>query len=210
MIITLICLFNGVFAYSDIILGKSIIFKAGEGGPIMFDVDITTSKIYFTNNYLMITNVNNRYNQLGFSCLTENANITITKIDPTEIHYTVNAPTFTYSVTKVYVGNKGKPSDVNGDLSWSYNSNLKIVTVNVLHQSPSDIILGWEADDEYLEDFTGSIYRSFRTVGSIITIMSISLLVGALTGRFEIGVVMEFVVTCVAVSILFSIIVTLL
>ena len=210
-IIILICLFNGVFAYSDIFLGKSIIFKAGEGGPIMFDVDITASKLYFANNYLMIINANNIFNQIGFSCPEENANITITKIDSIEIHYTVNAPTYTFSVTKIYVGNKGKPLDVSGDLSWSYNSNLKIVTVNVLHQSPSNIILEWaDNENEYVDDFTRSIYKSLGLLGSIFSIMSVSLLVGVLMGRFEIEGVIELVITCMVVSILFSIFVSIL
>ena len=211
MSIILICLFNGVSAYSDIFLGKSIIFKTAEGGPIMFDVDITISGLDFENNYLMIINANNIYNKIGFSCPTENANITITKICSMEIHYTVNAPTYTLSVTKIYVGNKGKPLDVSGDFSWSYNSNLKIVTVNVLHQSPSNIILEWaDNDNEYVDDFTKSIYKSLELLGSILTIMSLTLLVGALTGRFEVKGAIEFVITCMVLAIVFSIFVTIL
>ena len=85
---------------------------------------------------------------------------TITKIESDEIDYTVNAETDVTSVTKIYVGNKGRPYNVSGATSWSYNSNLKIVTVNALHQSPSDIGLEWTESDDGIPDWMFSSYRA--------------------------------------------------
>jgi len=212
MVVVSVCLFAGVFAYSEMLIGNGINFKTGSGGPIMFDVDITASRIYFENNYLIILNMNNRFNKIGFSCETATANMTVTKIASDEIDYTVNAPTDVTSTTKIYVGSKGRPSNVSGATSWSYNSNFKIITVNVLHQSPADIGLEWsyDASQERIDAFTGSIYQALGRIGSILTIMSISLLIGVLTGKFEFEGAIEFVVTCVIVTILFQVFVSVL
>lgn len=201
------------FAFASIsVKGGEIKYVASNKGDMFFSVDYTSSKIYFDNGFLMLNNLNGLFSSIGFSCDTATANMTITKIASMEIDYTVNAPTEVTSTTKIYVGSKGRPSNVTGATSWSYNSNLKIVTVNVLHQSPSDIGLEWsyDASQERIDAFTGSIYQALGRIGSILTIMSISMVIGVLTGKFEFEGAIEFVVTCVIVTILFSIFVSIL
>ena len=59
---------------------------------------------------------------------------------------TVSAPTGQKSTTKVYVGDKGEPTQVytiNGNLTWSYNASTRILTLNVLHTGSANILVDW-------------------------------------------------------------------
>ena len=57
---------------------------------------------------------------------------------------TIDAPSGTTSTTKVYCGNKGKPSSVSGAGSWSYDNSTKILTIIVAHSSHAQIVISWE------------------------------------------------------------------
>ena len=157
------------FVFASIsVSGDNIKYHGANKGDIFFDVVYGASSIYFDSGMLMLNNLNGLFSSIGFSCDTATANMTITKIESDEIDYTVNAETDVTSVTKIYVGSKGRPSNVSGATSWSYNSNLKIITVNVLHQSPADIGLEWTESDDGVPDW---IIRSYSANMDMLWIM---------------------------------------
>lgn len=132
-------------------------------GPITFDIDFTSTRVYFSDGYLILNNLEG-FNLIGFSCETETANTTITKISLSEIELTINAPTGTVSTTKIYSPNIAKPSDVLGSTSWSYNIFTKTITINVQHQSPADLKIIWGASDIMIDSIAqGAIIQGITT-----------------------------------------------
>lgn len=60
--------------------------------------------------------------------------------------FTIFASNGQTSTTKVYVGNKGEPTQVytiNGTLTWSFNASTKILTLNVSHNGPATVLVDW-------------------------------------------------------------------
>lgn len=58
----------------------------------------------------------------------------------------ISAPTGQTSVTRVYCGDKGEPTQVyaiNGTLTWSYNASTGILTLNVMHTGSANILVDW-------------------------------------------------------------------
>jgi len=189
------------FAFASISFdGGGIIYRGANKGDIFFSVDYGASKMYFDNGFLMINNLNGLFSSIGFSCDTATANMTITKIKADELDYTVNAPTDVTSITKIYAGSKGLPSDLSGSTSWSYNSNLKIVTVNVLHQSPSNIIIEWKTD--VVQDWIIKAYHpAVDMMGVVLLIMATIVIFSVLQG---LPVDMELIVQAVLATIILS------
>ena len=70
--------------------------------------------------------------------------ITALSFSSTKLSLTVQAATGEKSITRVYCGDKGEPISVSGASSWSYDSQTKIVTLNVLHTSSKEIIVHFE------------------------------------------------------------------
>lgn len=63
-----------------------------------------------------------------------------------KLNFTVSAPSGTTTTTKVYVGDKGEPTQVytiNGNLTSSYNASTTILTLNLLHDGPANILVDW-------------------------------------------------------------------
>ena len=152
-------------------------------GIIMFDVDYSTSRIYFADGYLMVNKMD-AFSSIGFSCETISANMTITKLSSDEITYTVNAETDVMSTTKIFLGSKGKPSEVSGG-AWSYSSSLKVVTVTVLHRSPADIALIWDGDsfnDVARSRLVGSLGGNMDLLWLIVSLMAAGLMLSAIRG----------------------------
>jgi len=87
------------------------------------------------------------------------ANLTITKLfENKRFTATINAPSETTSTTKVFCGDKGEPITVysiNGTLSWDYNASTKTLTLNVLHDSPTRIVVYWRFPGDI--DFDGDV-----------------------------------------------------
>jgi hypothetical protein len=193
------------FAFASIsVSGDNIIYHGVNKGNIFFDVVYGASVIYFDDGMLMLHNLNGYYGIIGFSCDTSTANMTITKIASDELDYTVNAPTDVTSTTKIYVGSKGRPSDVSGATSWAYNSNLKIVTVNILHYSPSNIVLEWS---NTIQDHgvTKSILGAFAVTGTVLLVMSISLVMAALNGSVDAQIVVDIIKVAIIVGLFIGI-----
>jgi len=189
------------FAFASIsVSGDNIIYHGVNKGNIFFDVVYGASVIYFDDGMLMLHNLNGYYGIIGFSCDTSTANMTITKIASDELDYTVNAPTDVTSTTKIYVGSKGRPSDVSGATSWAYNSNLKIVTVNILHYSPSNIVLEWS--DDVVQDFINRTYLpSVDMMGVVLIIIAAIMIFSVMNG---LPVDIDLIVQALLVTIILS------
>ena len=170
----------------------------------MFDIDFTATQIYYQDGYLMINNLG-AFSSIGFSCETDTANMTVTKVASDELTYTVNAATDVESTTKIYVGSKGRPTNVTGSTSWSYSSALKVVTVDVTHQSPADIAFTWEAnvvDKEPVSDWLeGAFYPVAEMMGICLVVMGAALIFGAMNNTFEIGIVVDLLKVAIIMSI---------
>ena len=149
----------------------------------MFDIDFTATRIYFSDGYLMVNGLG-AFGSIGFSCETATANMTVTKVVSDEITYMINAATDVTSTTKIYIGSKGKPTEVSGSTSWSYSSSLKVVTVSVLHQSPADITLNWEDDenDKAHSRLVDSFGGNMDLLWLIVSLMAAGLMLSALKG----------------------------
>lgn len=173
-------------------------------GTIMFDVDFTSTQVYFSDGYLMMNNWGT-FNSIGFSCETESANMTVTKVASDEIAYTVNAATDVTSTTKICVGSKGRPTEVSGSTSWSYSSALKVVTVSVLHQSPADIVFVWE-NAPVEEDKVGNwleyaFYPIVEMMGLTLVVMGAALVFGAMNNTFDMKVVIDILKVAMIMAI---------
>jgi len=73
------------------------------------------------------------------------------------------------STTKIYVGDKGSPDSVTGESSWSYDEGTRILTINVIHASPAEVVIDWEA----------AIRTSFGDAArTIISLFTIGYLIG--------------------------------
>lgn len=75
--------------------------------------------------------------------LPEKVSLTAWSYGSDKLTLSISAPSGTVSTTKVYVGDKGEPKNISGATTMSYNSETKIVTIDVLHSGPQEIILHW-------------------------------------------------------------------
>lgn len=172
--------------------GENIVYRGANKGDILFSVDYYVSMIYFDNGFLMLNNFNGLLSSVGFSCDTEVASMTITKVSTREIKYLVDAPTDTNSKTKIYVGSKGRPSDVRGCASWSYNGNLKIVTVNVLYRSPANIIVKWDPVHDWVKS---SYSANMDMLWLVVSLVAMGLILSAVRGvPIDLVLLTEFVI----------------
>ena len=158
-----------------------IYFEGASGGLITFDHNFVVSQMKVGSNVFSGLVLNREsYGVFGFD-VSAGANMTITKIGADEIDYTVNAPTSTISTTKIYVGAKGKPTNVTGGSSWSYNKNLKTVSIDVEHHSPAYIVIEWHQDivQEYINRTYPPIVEMF---GVVLIVMACVLIFSAMNG----------------------------
>ena len=185
----------GTLAYASISISKGIRYYTSDGGAIYFDIDITASRLYYTNDYLMFNKINGVYTSMGFRCETESANMTITKISMDEIRFTVDAPSDTTSITKIKSNYITRPKEIQGCSSWSYSIFTKTITINVIHNSPANIIISWGSSDIMIENILqGTIIQGIiayytSTIGVVpfygIMILGITLLAYIWTQSLE-------------------------
>jgi len=71
--------------------------------------------------------------------LPETINITAWSYSGNTLTYSILGSTGQTSTSKIYCGSKGEPMKVVEADSWSYNSEAKILTINVLHTSSKEI-----------------------------------------------------------------------
>lgn len=110
-------------------------FGFGTGSYINFNTQQTFDTIKRENNLWYFD---------GYGFQVQNANATITNwFTNNKLTFTVDAPSETTSVTKVYVGDKGEPAKVDGATSWNYDSSSRICIINVEHSSSKTVTLNW-------------------------------------------------------------------
>lgn len=179
-----------------------IYFQGTSGGLITFDQSFTASQLTFNPNLVFTGMVWNgkTHGALGFYAST-GANMTVTKIGADEIDYTVNAPTSTTSTTKIFVGDKGKPTNVAGCSSWSYNKNLKTVSIDVEHHSPAYIVVEWHRD--IVQEYITKTYLPIIGMISIVALaMIITVILGALGGTtVEVNMILEIITVIILMSL---------
>jgi len=102
---------------------------------IGFNTDRIFTSIYRMNNYWY-------FNGYGFQV--QNANMTInTFFDNEQLSFTLTGETGNTSTTNIYTHGTGRPTNVYGSTSWSYNSATDILTITVLHSSTQEITVLW-------------------------------------------------------------------
>lgn len=139
----------GIAANNYIIIGTGVKFKESNSqGPVMFDSTVQTSGIRFSNGYTCFSDLRftggRLISSVGFKC-GNNANMTISEIKLDELTYTVNATGGQTSISKVMLPTNKNPSSVKGATSWTFTKNF--LTVNVLHGSSQEIIVGFYSTD---------------------------------------------------------------
>ena len=135
------------FAFAAIdIKTENTIYRAASSGIVFLEKPYYATQITFLDGFLMFSNFNygsGNQGSMGFSCQTETANMTVNIVEDEYLKYTVDAPSMTTSVTKIYCGNKRRPERVGGSYSWGFNSVSKILTVSVFHNSPQTVEVEW-------------------------------------------------------------------
>lgn len=71
------------------------------------------------------------------------AEITINQKTVDFISFTVDAPTGFTSTIKIYCATTGKPKQVTGATEWSYDSSMRIATIQVWHTSAMPVTVSW-------------------------------------------------------------------
>jgi len=146
ILITLITPFPLVHA---VMFGGDIDYITPGGGTTNFASDFSASLMDFdvVNNFIRFLEFNFNgtvYTEVGFACDTANAIMNVTSVTPTQVIYTVTAPTGGSSQTRVYAPGKGVPVSVSGCMNWLYDSGNSIITIIAEHTSPVNIIISWE------------------------------------------------------------------
>lgn len=104
------------------------------GTYINFSTQQTFGDIYRESNYWY-------YDTTGFQ--TQDANMTITRLEDQRITFTLEHTGPYISTTKVYVGSRGAPTTVDGANSWSYDTTTYILTISAVHFSEANINIEW-------------------------------------------------------------------
>ncbi len=182
---------------------EGVYFQAEGGGLITFEEGYTADQARVTQNGLWGFFWNTRkYSSLAFN-VSANANLTITKIDADTIEVTVNAPTDTTSITEIYVGLHGLPTDVTGGSSWSYNKNTKIVSIEAEHHSPAYIALIFKTFTQVLtEEFQVSAIGNLTFLFYMPLLMAFGVIYGSLTGAVDIELALTTIGLLIGLSLL--------
>jgi len=100
-----------------------------------------------------------------------NKNMTSSSYGGNVITFVISAPSGNTSTTKVYVGDKGKPTSVSGATSWSYNEATKILTITVVHSSPATITVDWTSRIVSYFTEAATIILAFFTLEILFTVI---------------------------------------
>ena len=151
---------------------ENVIYGTFSGGKIFLEKPFYTTKISFSNDFLMFENFNygsDIWVDIGFSCKNTDASMTINNVENDYITYTVGAPRLTESKTKIYCWNKGKPESVFGSNSWSYNSgNTTLLVTSMIHYRPQEIIVDWRTTAQ--ENEVDTLITNRNYLGAIVQI----------------------------------------
>jgi hypothetical protein len=193
------------YALAEVEVWPGVLYKVSDShGPIEFDFSFRAFALYFTEDFFMITDLDGRFQSIGFSCSPSFANLTVKGVTRNNIRGTlslrIDAPSLTQSIIKVYVGVEGKPSDVKGCDSWNYNGGSKILTIRVNHESSRDVEVEWGYVSAFLE---GNMGLGLRLVGGMgVLVLVFSILMGFLAGNMDVQAVVGVIGTAITISFL--------
>ena len=159
---------------------KTTPYHATGCGNIFFSRKFYANSIYFSNKFVYATFFDYGYqtfNIIGFSCETESANMTINRVSKTKITYTVEAPTSTESVTKIYIGEIGEPNKVTGCNTWSFDKTKNIIEITVIHNSPQDITINLQPIN-----ISKIVFPAVEMLGTVIFVAAVSIIFSAING----------------------------
>jgi len=141
---------------------------------------ITGTRVLYENSIILEGRTNSVYygRYYGTLSLTTTTNdlIALTNVEadiesllcePNNLTLTIDALSGTTSISKVYCGDKGKPKDVFGVRSWSYDNETRVITFVVTHSSEAQVIITWEGT-AYV-DLNALMFEEFRKWDAILT-----------------------------------------
>ena len=168
---------------------ENTIYRASSCGIVFLASPYSATSFTFSDGFLMFSGFNygsGTWGTIGFSCETEIANMTVNIVQNSYLKYTVDAPTSTTSITKVYLGSKGSPTSVVGADSWEYSSVNKTLTVSNLHSSPQEIEFEWEnVINEEADEIYSSLMEAYGIAALIPLLLVCVAIVGALNGNID-------------------------
>lgn len=85
-------------------------------------------------------------------CTSLNSTIVLNSYSGIKLNFTVTASSSSAGTTKVYVGDRGQPRNVSGASSWSYDSEMEILTITTLHPGSAVIIVSWNLQGDINND----------------------------------------------------------
>ena len=174
-------------AFAEIYFSSGIIFSPKDSGKIFFDKDFKASRLTFSDNMIIFNDFSfdsTKWKTIGFFCEPSTANLTICEMSNQKLCYVINASTWTQSKTKIFVGTKGKPKSIEGCSSWGFNVANKIITVNVIHQSPAEVEIEW-AEFDAKEFVSQDVIPSFVMLSGIYILIVFTLIIGAIYGNID-------------------------
>ena len=175
------------FVFAEIYFSSGIIFSPKDSGKIFFEKKFKASRLTFSNGMIILNDFSfdsAKWDTIGFCCEPSTANITICELDDNKLCYTINASTWVQSKTKIYIGSKGKPKSIIGCSSWDFSSTNKIITVNVIHESPAEIEIEW-AEFDVQELMTEDVIPSFVMLSNTYILIVFTLIIGAIYGKLD-------------------------
>ena len=183
---------------------ENVIYRASSGGIIFLEQPYYATQTTFSDGFLMFSNFNygsGTWGSIGFSCLTEAANMTVNAVKSNYLKYTVDAPTSTTSITKIYLGSKGRPTSVVGAESWDYNSFNKTITISVIHSSPQEIDFEWDAVDLSKEWMKTVLFPTLSFASIILVVMAGAVMMNALSGNVDPEMIKNIITVAIVLTL---------
>jgi len=148
-------------------------FNQNNGGKVSFNSEAYFDDFNFdSNGYVYFTNfrfpIGYVWENIGFKCNPSTANMTIVSIPSrNKIIYTVSAPDYVTSVTKILTDHTYAPYKVDGADDFLFNNG--ILFVEIKHRSPATVVAYWSSSppiisgllDGFESDFIGSIIAEY-------------------------------------------------
>jgi hypothetical protein len=113
------------------------------------DPDVGDYTLAPSGDLLQQTLHNTEYKNLGYPYVFSTVHLTNVTYNPDTyvMNVTVNMTSLdysNYSITKIYCGARGTPSEVTGEESYSYDDGTTMLTVNASHASAASLGIAWE------------------------------------------------------------------
>jgi len=153
--------------------------KQNNGGAVSFNSEAYFDDFTFLSGYAYFTNFRFPsgyvWGNIGFKCNPSTANMTIVSSPSrNKITYTVSAPDYVTSVTKILTDHTYAPYKVDGADDFLFNNG--ILFVEIKHKSPTTVVAYWSSSppiisgllDGFESDFIGSLIAEYtNTLGPV-------------------------------------------